>query len=174
VSGDPPKTGGYPELFNHLGTMTMPRPWQHLKSMPNALGTLTAVFAACGMMAIVLTVLPINGWKYEDRPVTYGELWRSGGGVLVVSTGAAMVVLAVGLYRAQGWVRYALPLCLTAMMVYCGVRVNLTAPYEWAGALFWAILSYWYFFWKPAVVAYFRRARGVEPGASPSATPPHR
>ena len=137
--------------------------------MPKALAALTGVFTGCGLNAVVMAVFPITGWYYENRPVSYGELWRTGGGLVAVSAGTALILLAVGFYRAQGWVRYAVPFGLVAMTAYSAMRPDSTAPYEWAGSLFWGILSYWYFFWKRAVVDYFSRSRHAELGAPPNA-----
>jgi hypothetical protein len=149
-----------------FGTAIMTHLVQHLRRMPKALAALTGVFTGCGLIAVVMAVFPITGWYYENRPVSYGEFWNTGGGVVAVSAGAVMMLLAVGFYRAQNWVRYAVPLGLAAMTVYSLIRPDPTARYQWAGSVFWGILSYWYFFWKRAVVDYFSRGRGAEPRSS--------
>jgi hypothetical protein len=146
-------------------------PFHHLKEMPKALAALTGVFSVCGLVAIVLAILPGAGWTYESRPVTYVEFWRSGGCVLVVSFGVALILFAVGFFKAQGWVRYAVPLGLAAAMIYCIIRPDPTVRYEWAGSLFWGIPACWYFFRKRTVVDYFSRARGAEHDAPPNGGP---
>lgn len=139
----------------------MAGPFQHLKEMPKALAMLAGMFAVWGVVAILVAIIPTDGWSIENRPVSYGELWESGGGILVVGLGMALILFAVGFYKAQGWVRYAVPFSFAILTIYCLVKLDPTARYEWAGALFWSVLSYWYFFWKRKVVNYFKSGRSA-------------
>ena len=129
--------------------------------MPKALAVMTGIFGACGLILVALALLP--------------STWRIGDGILAVTTGAFMLVLAVGLYKAQGWARYALPMVLAAMALGSAIRPwPNEGPHQWLGSLFLGIVSYWYFFWKGAVVGYFSQTRCAEPGAPPNGGPAER
>ena len=130
----------------------------HLKRMPRALVALTGILAACGLICIASALLPIT--------------WRVGDGILAVTAGALMLLLAIGFYRAQGWARYALPMGLAAMALGSAIRPwPNEGSHQWLGSLFWGIVSYWYLFWKRAVVDYFSGRPDAEPGAPPNGGP---
>jgi len=139
--------------------------------MPETLAALSCMFMVFGVLSLVAAILPISDWRYEGRSFSYREFWQSGGGILVVATGLTMILLAVGFYRAQRWVRYAIPLGFVAVTVYAALRPDPLFRYQWAGALFWVFLSYWYFNRKRKVVAYFSRGSGAEPCAAPNGGP---
>jgi hypothetical protein len=154
--------GCYPGLVNYwFGKLIMTHRIYHLKSMPKALAVMTGILAACGLTLVALALLP--------------STWRIGDGVLAVTTGAFMLVLAVGFYKAQGWARYALPMVLAAMALGSAIRPwPNEGPYQWLGSLFLGIVFYWYLFWKKAVVGYFSQTRGAEPSAPPNGGPAER
>lgn len=150
------------------------RIFRRLRQTPETLALLSCMFMIFGLLCLVAAALPISGWTYEDRPVSYQEFWRTGGEVLVVASGLAMILLAVAFYRAQQWVRYVIPLGFVVMTVYDAIRPDRTFPYEWAGALFWVFFSYWYFNRKRKVVAYFCGLPSAEPCAPPNGGPAER
>ena len=123
--------------------------------MPKALAALTGIFAACGSVLAALVLLP--------------STWRIGDGILAITTGAILFFLAVGFYKAQAWARYALPMGLLAMALNSAIRPwPNEGPHQWLGALFWGIVSCWYFFCKRSVVGYFSHRRSAEPAAPPN------
>jgi len=149
-----------------LGMKSITRTFRRLRQMPETLAALSCMFMIFGLLCLVAALLPTSGMTYEDRPVSYQEFWRSGGGVFVVASGLAMILLAVAFYRAQHWVRYVIPLGFVVLTVYAAIRPAPAFPYEWAGALFWVFFSYWYFNRKRKVVAYFSGVSSAEPGAA--------
>jgi hypothetical protein len=144
-----------------FGKLIMTHLFNHRKSMPKALAVMTGIFGACGLILVALALLP--------------STWRIGDGIVAVTTGAFMLLLAVGFYKAQCWARYALPLVLAAMALSSAMRPwPNEGPHQWLGSLLLAILSYWYFFWKSAVVGYFSQTGGAESGAPPNGGPAER
>ena len=138
-------------------------PLQRLRQMPHTLALMTCVLTVLGLLVVVLAVSPFSGWNSEDGPVSYEDLWGFGGGFALLGAGVAMILFAWGFYRAQRWVRFALPLGFVLLTIYFALWPDLSFPYEWAGALFWAFLTYWYFNQKRKVVEYFSGARGAQP-----------
>jgi hypothetical protein len=139
-----------------FGMKFIARLFHHLRQMPETLAALSCMFMIFGLLCLVAAVLPLSGWTYEDRAVSYQEFWRSGGGVLVVASGLVLILLAVAFYKAQRWVCYAVPLGFVALTIYAASRPDPTFPNEWAGVLLWVFFSYWYFNRKRKVVACFR------------------
>jgi hypothetical protein len=132
--------------------------FNHQKSMPKALAVMTGIFGACGLILVALALLP--------------STWRIGDGIVAVTTGAFMLLLAVGFYKAQCWARYALPLVLAATALSSAMRPwPNEGPHQWLGSFFLAIVSCWYFLWKQPVLDYFSRRPGAELGASPNGGP---
>jgi hypothetical protein len=109
------------------GAVNMAGSFHHLRQMPKALAALTLLFTCCGFLCVVLAVLPIN-WQNDDS-------------VLALEAGAVMALLVIGFYRAQGWVRYAVPLGLAYCSVHSVLRPDPYDPYPWVGSLFWGILA---------------------------------
>ena len=128
----------------------------HLKRMPKALATLTGIFAACALLLLLLALLPTT--------------WRVGDGVLAVTTGVLLLLLAIGFYKAQRWGRYAIPLALAGNTIYLAIRPwPNEGPHQWLGSFPLAIVSCWYFLWKRSVLDYF--VCRAEPGAPPNGGP---
>jgi len=144
-----------------FGTVIMACMIPRVKRMPKALAALTGILAACGLICVASALLP--------------STWRVGDGILALTAGSLMLLLAAGFYRAQAWARYALPVGLAVMALGSAIRPwPNEGPYQWLGSLSCGIVSYWYLFWKRAVVDYFSRARGAEPGAPPNGGPAER
>lgn len=130
----------------------------HIKSMPKALAALTGIFAACSLLLFMLALLP--------------NTWRIGDGLLSLTTGALMLFLAAGFYKAQRWARYAIPLALAGNSFYLAVHPwPNEGPYQWLGSFSLAIVACWYFLWKKPVLDYFARRPSAELGASPNGGP---
>jgi hypothetical protein len=138
-----------------FGMKIVKRVFQRLKRMPEILAALSCMFMIFGPVFLAAPLIASSSWTYEDRPISYQELWLSGGGALWAGGGIVMISLAIAFYRAQLWVRYVIPLGFVAMTVFAAFRPNPTFPYEWVGALLWIFCSYWYFNRKQEVVAYF-------------------
>ena len=126
--------------------------------MPKALAGLTGIFAACGLLLLMVALLP--------------STWRIGDGMLAVTTGTLMLPLAAAFYKAQRWARYALPLVLAGSTIYIAIRPwPNEGPHQWLGSFSLAIVSCWYFLWKQPVLDYFARRLVAELGASPNGGP---
>jgi hypothetical protein len=133
----------------------------HLKSMPKALAALTGIFAACSLFLFMLALLP--------------STWRIGDGILAVTTGALMLLLAASFYTAQRWARYAIPLALAGNTVYLAIRPwPNEGSHQWLGSFFLAIPCCWYFLFKKTVLDYFGQRRSAELGAAPNGGPAER
>ncbi len=136
---------------------------EHLKRMPGSLGVVTGIMLGVGPLLVLSVAIPNDGWTYEGNPVTYGELWSSGGGPLFASLGVIMTVMGLAFYRAQRWVRYVVPMAFPALCIagflICRSRLVPIHEFEIAGAcivslVLW-LVSYRYFFRKKAVREYF-------------------
>jgi len=130
--------------------------------MPSILCALTCLFAALGPTVILLVVLPSDGWRDNNGPIAYAELWRSGAIIGLVAVGIAMILLARAFYKAQRWVRYVIPLGFTSLTIYCALEPDPSFRGDWTGALFWAVLSYLYLNRKSSVTKYFSASRTSE------------
>jgi len=73
----------------------------------------------------------------------------------MLAAGVAMILLAIGFYRAQQWVRYAIPLGFVALTIYIAFKPDPSFPYGCICSFFWVFFSYWYFNRKRKVVEYF-------------------
>ena len=125
--------------------------------MPETLAGLACVFIVLGSVLVVASMVPGDRWTYNGRYSSYREFWESGGGMLVLGVGVMMIFMAIGFYRAQQWVQYAAPLAFVALTIYSGLKPETSMQYGWAGALCWAVVSFWYFNRKKSVVRYFSR-----------------
>lgn len=140
--------------------------FRRLRRMPPVLAVATGWGMVLGAVLVLVTVIPVPSWKdAEGRPVSYGELWRSGTGVTFLLIGGGLIVFAVACYRAQNWIRYAIPAAMGAGTIYFVLFPDSDAPYGWLGTLAWTLISLWYFHGKRDVAAYFRgdfsvRAKG--------------
>jgi hypothetical protein len=146
--------------------------FRRLREMPGSLAALTCLFPLFGLVLLFLVVLPFGEWTYEGRPISYREFWRSGGGVLAVAAAGLLLLFGVAFYRAQRWVRIAVPLVFLALTAYSALKPDPSFPYEWVGAFLWACLSYWYLNRKLNVVRYFSGRQNGDPDGGGNSAPP--
>lgn len=123
-----------------------------LKPMPPMLRTVWVLFAFSGPLLFASTVSPWCQWTRDDRPVGYAEFWASGAGVLMVAVSVTMMLVAVGIFRAQRWIQLAIP---TGFVIAALGGIMHAAPVEGAGCLAWAAFSYWYLNRKETTRHYF-------------------
>jgi hypothetical protein len=76
-----------------FGMKIVKRVFQRLKRMPEILAALSCMFMIFGPVFLVAPLIPSSSWTYEDRPISYQELWLSGGGALWAGGGIVMISL---------------------------------------------------------------------------------
>ena len=119
---------------------------------------LRLITAACLLMSCFLPValIPMDGFFIGDKPVSFTEFWRRGGGLVFCSVGVVFALLAYGFISARRWARLSFVLAGLAIAIVSFISDHgISTEGIMTLGLFW-LLPAWYLFSRPAARDYFR------------------
>src|SRR5687768_5442090 len=123
------------------------------RKMPTGLRYITGF---CLLMTTFLFVafLPLD-WQIGDKPVSFAEFWKRGGGPSFCAVGAFFALLSYGFIRPWPWVRQVF-IATGALAIVASTIITQVLTVE-ALILFilWCLLPSWYLFRPKPIRAYF-------------------
>lgn len=128
-----------------------------LKCMPRDLAVMSVMLFVFGLVIIAAAILRGDRFRIGGYYPTYAEFWYSGGGVVVLLTGFAMLVVSWGIFHAHRWIRYGIPTGLLVATFWSLWDPTERQTGDWMGFLAWAVISIWYLFGLRTVREYFRK-----------------
>ena len=126
--------------------------------MPQNLAMVTCASLVIGPLLILAAIIPSDNTYPNDEVLTTADLWSSWDGPLIVVSGIIVIVFAVASLKRRPWVRYVWPIFFVFMVLHAFIARPDDMHFQWMSALVWLSMSYWYFFRKRRVVAYFEPA----------------
>jgi hypothetical protein len=143
----------------HVVTTSLPPKMPLLMRM----GMYFSIFFAVGSsIVLLLMLLGIGTWPIAGSNYDAAGALRLAGPMFAI-TGLLMAFIAVGFYRRKSWARILVLLFWSWVLIYVGATAIL-GFISWKAALRPIIqsllalpFSFWYFFRRPQIVAFFER-----------------
>ena len=118
-----------------------------------------AFISPAGIPIILACLIPLGSYGVNDRIVSYGEFWRSGGGLIGIAGGALIAALGVGIFKRRRWAKYLIAVVVLTQDVLALATVIGAQKDDIVGGLislaFINGVTLWYLFFKKSVKSYF-------------------
>jgi len=111
-----------------------------------------------GSIAVIGPFLP-GDWTNSEtgESISRHEAWKRGIATETIMFGFCLIFIGICIFRRINFVRYFIPLMLLMAAGYFYFTPDTSSKFDLCGALVWAVISSWYFFKKPSIVAYFTK-----------------
>ena len=139
--------------------------WQNTKAMPGLLRMFSQGAMVAPPILLIFLVLPLTDWNVDGRSLSYGELWKSGAGVIAATALLLAALVGWGIaarVKAARWSWVATPL-LPALLLPLFPALSASSSSSLANigsGSITALIIYGALFRIPAVQEYFDRAAG--------------
>ena len=149
----------FPAPASPANLTPMPRGliWSAFKRMPIGLRLITGL---CLLMSVFLPMafLPFVDFTIDDTPVSFGEFWRRGGGLVFCVTGTIFAFLAYGFILARRWARFVFIIAGCAITLKAVLDDHKLKPDNIIVFLLLIAVPAWYLFFRRSVTDYFSQS----------------